>query len=590
LDIIDRSPPTLARTPAGLQDQSALTHRRLLVAFVCVAIWAELQYWLGAILGADGWSTPDVLIFIAFAIVSPWSVLGACNAGIGFWLLRFCDDPLAEAAPFAAADRKTPLAARTAVLLTLRDEDAARAFARLRAVKKSLDATGEGRLFAFFILSDTSDARIARDEEAHFARWREQDSADAQSLHYRRRSANIGYKAGNIRDFCGTFGDGFEFMIPLDADSLMDGETILRLVRIGEAWPKIGIVQSLVVGAPSPSAFARLFQFGMRAGMRVYTMGAAWWAGDCGPYWGHNALVRIAPFRIHCALPRLSDGSHILSHDQIEAALMRRAGYEVRVLPVETGSYEENPPTLAEFMRRDLRWCRGNMQYVDLLTLPGLLPTSRFQLVWAISMFLGAPAFTAIIALAGYEAHFADASAFPTASALAFYVVFLVLHLAPKLAGYVDAALAPGGLARFGGAWRFAVGTVCEIAASLVVGAVTSFNTTGFLLGLAGGRQSAWSGQARDVHRLSWRDAAKALWPHLVFGQTLFWLAITDAPALLAWSAPLTIGYLVAIPFAVATAHPDLGRLFVRAGLCAAPEELDPPHILQTLAASSTPS
>ena len=158
-------------------------------------------------------------------------------------------------------------------------------------------------------------------------------------------------------------------MLPLDADSLMSGEAILRLVRIMQAHPKLGILQSLVVGAPSASAFARIFQFGMRHGMRAYTMGSAWWIGDCGPFWGHNALVRIAPFAEHCHLPILPGqpplGGHVLSHDQVEATLMRRAGYEVRVLPDESGSWEENPPTMFEFSTRDLRWCQGNMQYLQ---------------------------------------------------------------------------------------------------------------------------------------------------------------------------------------------------------------------------------
>ena len=176
-----------------------------------------------------------------------------------------------------------------------------------------------------------------------------------------------------------------DFALTLDADSFMPAETVLRLVRIAQANPSLGILQTLVVGLPSVSVFARVFQFGMRLGMRSYTLGAAWWQGDCGPYWGHNAIIRLAPFIAHCRMPFLPGNGplsgHVLSHDQVEAALMRRAGYEVRVLPVDGVSWEENPPTLMEFSRRDLRWCQGNMQYWHLLTLPGLKPVSRFQLL-----------------------------------------------------------------------------------------------------------------------------------------------------------------------------------------------------------------
>jgi membrane glycosyltransferase len=396
-----RIPPM---TPAGLQSLAELKCRRLLAAALSGVIYLTLLLWLAAILSAGGWTVLRGAILIAFAIAAPWSVLGASNAALGFCLLHLRRDGLAAVAPFAvAAASDAPLQSRTALLLTLRNEDPSRAFQRLRAMRESLEATGSGDHFAFFVLSDTSDSRIASEEEAELDSWRGEAPALADHLHYRRRASNEGYKAGNIRDFVERCGGAFDFMIPLDADSLMDGETILKLVRIGEAHAGVGILQTLVVGAPSNSAFARIFQFGMRQGMRAYTMGASWWAGDCGPFWGHNALIRVAPFAEHCVLLKLEGDRHILSHDQIEAALMRRAGFEVRVLPIECGSYEENPPTLIDFVRRELRWCQGNMQYVKLLDLPDLEPMSRFQLIWAISMFIGAPAWTAVIALESFR-------------------------------------------------------------------------------------------------------------------------------------------------------------------------------------------
>ncbi|MFY9654993.1 MAG: glucans biosynthesis glucosyltransferase MdoH, partial [Methylocystis sp.] len=528
---------------------------------------------------------------IAFAIAAPWSVLGVCNAAIGFWLLHFRSDVLAAVAPFAfSALSETPLQSRTALLLTIRNEDPSRAFRRLRAMHESLEATGFGEHFDYFVLSDTTDGRIAAKEEAELALWRSEDPARGDRLHYRRRASNAGYKAGNIRDFLERWGDGFEFMIPLDADSLMDGSTIVGLVRIGEAHERIGIVQTLVVGAPSASAFARIFQFGMRHGMRAYTMGATWWAGDCGPFWGHNALVRVAPFAHHCVLPMLEGDRHILSHDQIEAALMRRAGFEVRVLPVECGSYEENPPTLIDFVRRDLRWCQGNMQYVSLLGLPDFAPVSRFQLIWAISMFIGAPASIAIIALAALLPALEDASSFPVTSLEALYLTFLGMHLAPKLAGMADVALTPGGLARYGGSARFWFGAAIEIAASFVIGAVTRFSETMFLTGLLIGRTIGWPEQARDPHGLALRETASALWPHLAFGTAIFALAGTVAPSLALWSTPLTLGIVVAIPFALATAATAVGALFQRVGLCATPEELAEPEIFRRLRPKTAPA
>jgi membrane glycosyltransferase len=571
--------------PTGLQTCKDLARRRRIVAAINLSVYAGLLLWLGSLFQQAGWSAIDRAIFIAFAIAAPWSVLGVCNAILGLWLLHWHPDGLSLVAPFAAAgDSAVPLRGRTAMVMTIRNEDVLRALARLAVMKASVDAAGEGKQFDWFVLSDTTDPAIAVREEKAFARWSAHAGSGAAHLHYRRRAANIGYKAGNLRDFCERWGAQFEFMIPLDADSLMDGETILRFVRMGEAHPRIGILQSLVAGAPSASAFARMFQFGMRHGMRTYTMGAAFWAADCGPYWGHNALVRIAPFMAYCALPKLNDGQPILSHDQIEAVLMRRAGFEVRVLPIECGSYEDNPPNLLGFTQRDLRWCEGNMQYLQLLAMPQLLPMSRFQLLWAISMFIGVPAWTAIIILVALmPLSGEDLAAFPSISTALFYILFLIFYLAPKLAGFLDVAMTPGGIVRYGGAGRFAIGAWLEILFSFLVGAATTFRTSLFMIGLLVKRRVGWNGQARDAHSLSWHAAAHGLWPQLVFGLILFALGAMYSPHLLLWSLPLTLGYLLAIPFAKATAAPPLGAWLTRAGLGAIPEELNEPWIFKAL-------
>ncbi len=569
--------------PTPLQDPLELARRRRMVAVMNLTVYLLLLVWLGAILQQDGWSDVDLAIFIAFAIAAPWSVLGFCNAMLGFWLLHMRPDALAKVAPFANdGDAAAPLRVRVAMLMTIRNEDPARAFARLRAMKASVGRTGEAASFDWFMLSDSTDPEIAAREEAAFAKWRLE--GDAARLHYRRRSDNRGYKAGNIGDFCERWGDAYEFMIPLDADSLMDGETILRLTRVGQANPGVGIIQTLVVGSPSASAFARIFQFGMRAGMRVYTMGAAWWGGDCGPFWGHNALVRVAPFAAHCAPPKLDGDRHILSHDQIEAVLMRRAGFEVRVLPLEWGSFEENPPTLVDFLRRDLRWCRGNLQYFKLLSTPGLTPTSRFQLIWAIAMFIGAPAWTAIIALAAMTTLQGGAVSFPVRSTQVLYCLFVGFYFAPKLAGYIDVARTPGGFARYGGAVRFFAGALIEALLSLVIGAAATLQITLYLLSLPFRGAIRWDGQARDAHALTWPCAVRAMWPQLLFGTLVFCIGATRAPRLLLWSLPLTAGYLLAIPAGVVTAWPRLGRWMACLRLCAIPEEFDRPAIFALLA------
>ena len=576
-------------TPAGLQDEAGLRRRRLLVLALNLATLALLLAGLAPILGAGGWSVVDIAIFIAFLFGAPWTVLGFWNAAIGLLLLHGRRDGLKQVAPFAAAgDLATPLALRIAVLMTLRNENPERAFRRLRVVKDSLDATGEGVWFDYFVLSDTSDPAVAGVEEALAEAWSREIGEPAR-LTYRRRSDNAGFKAGNLRDFCERWGERYELMLPLDADSAMAGETILGLARMMQAYPKIGILQSLVVGMPSRSAFARIFQFGMRHGMRPYTMGSAWWSGDCGPFWGHNALVRIVPFRDYCHLPVLPGkpplGGAVMSHDQVEATLMRRAGYEVRVLPVEGGSWEENPPTMLDFAKRDLRWCLGNLQYLKLLDLPGLRPMSRFQLVWAILMFLGLPAWTLMISLLPLAAVQARAVAdYPAAAVVCLYLLFLAMYLSPKLAGFADILLTRGGVRRYGGVGRFLLSAVIELLFAFLQGAVSSFRTTLFMVGLLFGQvRIGWNGQARDAHALSLATAFAGLWPHLLFGVYLFVALGTLAPAVLLWSLPLTAGYVLAIPFAMLTAWPAAGAWLARHGLCGIPEDFDMPPVLAAI-------
>lgn len=576
-------------TPAGLQDEAVLRRRRRLVLTLNLLTLAALLAGFAHVLAAGGWTVADVAIFVAFLFGAPWTVLGFWNAAIGLWLLHARKDGLAEVAPFAAAgEQATPLALRTAVLMTLRNEDPARAFRRLKVVKDSLDATGEGVWFDYFVLSDTNDPAVAGAEAALAEAWSREIGEPAR-LTYRRRADNAGFKAGNLRDFCERWGERYELMLPLDADSVMAGETILGMARMMQAYPKLGILQSLVVGMPSHSAFARIFQFGMRQGMRPYTMGSAWWGGDCGPFWGHNALVRIAPFRDSCHLPVLPGGpplgGAVMSHDQVEATLMRRAGYEVRVLPVEGGSWEENPPTMLDFAKRDLRWCLGNLQYLKLLDLPGLKPMSRFQLVWAILMFLGLPAWTLMIALLPLKVMEDRVVAdYPVALAVGLYVLFLAMYLSPKLAGFADILLTRGGVGRYGGAARFLASAVIEVLFAFLQGAVSSFRTTLFMIGLAFGKvRIGWNGQARDAYALSLTTAFAGLWPHLLFGAYLFVALGALSPAVLLWSLPLTAGYVLAIPFAMLTAWPSAGAWLARQGLCGIPEDFDMPPVLATI-------
>ena len=578
-------------TPAGLQAIATLNARRLIFLVLNVVTWLLLLFWAGAILSAGGWTLLTSVLLVCVALGTPWTVLGFWNAAIGLWQLRDRTRGLHDVAPFLPS-RKTAgaLTVKTAVLMTLRNEDPARALLRLKTVKASLDATGHGACFSYFVLSDTDRDDVALREEEAVAAWRAEDP-DRVRIVYRRRKQNSGFKAGNVRDFCVRWGDGFELMLPLDADSLMTGPAIVDLVRVMQAHPKLGILQSLVVGAPSSSAFSRIFQFGMRLGMRTYTMGQAWWTGDCGPFWGHNALLRIKPFAEHCVLPALSGrpplGGDLLSHDQVEAVLMRRAGFEVRVMPVECGSYEDNPPDALEFGRRDVRWCQGNLQYLKLIGLPGLQAVSRFQLLWAILMFAGVPAWTLLIALLPFAAAHAQSFAeFPSGSAEALYLLLLLLYLMPKLAAIIDAISTRGEVRRFGGPLRFATGAVIEIIFSFLLGGMSTIRTSIFMMGLLFGKSTSWSGQRRDVEGVLWSDAMSVLWPQLLFGLAVSVSLAIVSPEMLLWSLPVTSGFLLAVPFTVLTASPAAGRFLRRHGIAGIPEDFAIPREIGALQAS----
>jgi membrane glycosyltransferase len=576
-----------AETPAGLQDKRALMLRRIVFATVNLATLAALIWGLVNVFGRGGWSASDVVILISFLVGAPWTVMGLWNAVIGVWLLHGPRNGLALTAPhLAAGDTDAPITDRVALAMTVRNEDPLRSFQRLAVMRASLDATGWGRNFDIFILSDTTDPEIAATEERLFHAMRAE--LGGPRTNYRRRRANEGFKAGNVREFLTRQGRDHDFYLPLDSDSLMSGATILRMVRIMQAYPRLGILQSLVVGTPAPSGFARIFQFGMRHGMRSYTMGAAWWQGDCGPYWGHNALIRVRPFRRHCRLPLLPGkpplGGHILSHDQVEAVLMRRAGYEVRVIPVEGESWEDNPPTLMDFTNRDLRWCQGNMQYWKLLGLRGLRPVSRFQIFTAIMMYMGAPAWMVMTATAAAKLLEGHAGEVNIAFGIAMFFIMFAVSLVPKLMGLLDIALTTGGAARYGGRVRFALGGLLEMIFSILMAPVVAFRVTLFLIGLVFGRSVIWSGQNRDAYRLSWADAARGLWPQTLFGiGLLVSIGLVKGMDTVAWAGPMIAGLILAIPFAVLTALPRFGRFAARMGLCATPDEVETPQILRDL-------
>jgi membrane glycosyltransferase len=585
------SPPQAIPADAAGND---VFGRRVLFAVLFASTMAGLLALAALALAPGGFGMVDLALFALFAVTLPWMVAGFWNAVIGLVIVRCCADPVAAVIPMVAPIRgDEPVTASSAILLCIRNELPERMIRNLELMLAGLDAAGCGGRFSLYVLSDTSDARIASTEEACFtaltSRWR-----GRIEITYRRRAVNTGFKAGNIRDFCERWGSNHDFAVTLDADSLMTADAILRLVRIMQANPRLGILQGLIVGLPSTSAFARVFQFGMRLGMRSYTIGSAWWQADCGPYWGHNAVLRLEPFIAYCALPPLSkDGAedrHILSHDQIEAVLMRAAGYDVRVLPQEDLGWEENPPTLIEFIRRDLRWCQGNMQYWPFLLLPGLRPVSRYQLALAIVMFIGSPAWIGLLVLGTLAVAFSDtpASLIRADAGMALFMCMLVMWFAPKIASAIEVLLHSELRRGFGGVGLFVINLVIESVFSILLCPILWFGHTIFLSGLLFGREIGWIGQTRDGHAVPFTLALRNFWPHTLFGSVAFGLLAMTQPAAVPYALVLAGGPALSIPFAMMTAWPWLGSLAARVGIGRLPEETARPAVLLALALPAT--
>lgn len=578
-------------TPAGYSGLAIHWRRRLVLALNLATI-AVLGFLVFRVLSPAGISWPETIMLGGFLLATPWTVLGFWNAVIGLILLHGFGDPARSVYPFYADAREARpdcLSSRTALTTFLRNEDPVPVFDRLEAMWESLRSTGLDRHFHFFLLSDTSDVEIATAEERAFARLADNiERGGGERPVYRRRKVNVGFKAGNIHDFLDVHGADYDFFLPLDSDSVMAGDVIVRLVAAMEHHPEIGILQTLVVGTPATSGFARMFQFGMRHGMRSFTMGSAWWSADCGPYWGHNALIRTGAFQAHCRLPVLPGspplGGHILSHDQLEAAFMRRGGYEVRVLPIETRSFEANPPTLPDFAGRDLRWCQGNMQYFRFLFEPGLKPISRFQVLQAILMYIAPPAWIAMMLAAIWQGLTVGLSPAKLELGVWLFVTIFLLSVTPKLAGGLDVLLSHGATKRYGGLFRFGLSMFFELVAAMLMAPIVAVYVSTFLVGLLFGRSVTWSGQNRDRLGVSLPSAAKAMAVQTAIGCVLA-VVIYQGGGIWAvlWSLPFVCGLCLAIPFTIFTASPVFGRWTTRFGLFSIPEESHMPRVLSRI-------
>ena len=551
------------------------------------------------ILEANGLTGVELAGLALFFGLFAW-IAGAFWTAIAGFAIQLAGRDPAGLDPAEVADR--PLNTRTAIVMPIYHEDPDRVGAGLDAVWSSLSRQPGQAAFDLFILSDSYDPGVALAEEAMYQRLVARHKAFGR-VFYRRRTDRGEHKAGNIADFVRRFGYGYECMIVLDADSIMSGDALVTLARLMEAHPEIGILQTLPLPVGRETLFARLIQFGARMQSPMLAAGLAFWQLGESNYWGHNAIVRLRPFARYCRLPKLSGrppfGGAILSHDFVEAAFMRRAGYEVRQLPDVIGSWEEVPANVIDYAARDRRWTQGNLQHARVLHFSGLHPLSRIHFVTGILAYVSSPMWLALLLLSSVLSAI-EAAKLPqyflpglhslphwpeirTGEAMVLFVLTLIVLLLPKVLG-AYLALRDRRLRRgFGGAARLCASLLVEQLFSMLLAPSMMLFHSAFVAQTLLGRTVSWNAQARGDRGVTLREAFRRQTWQLIFGAAWAVIMLRAAPQFFWWLTPVLVGLVLGVWLTMWTSRVSAGRLARRWGLLLTPEETTPPPELAAL-------
>jgi len=570
-------------TPHHAPVEDEALKRRLVVILGALVIAALVGGLMLMVLSLDGLTWLELVMVGLSGLLAAWVGLGFMTASVGFAL------SLGGKSEQTATLDQDP-GTRTAILLPTYNEDPGLIFSAVQAIAEDLRRIGAAEGYEVFVLSDTRDGGVAEEEVAGLLRTRLRLGSEPR-LHYRRREANIDRKSGNIAEWVETCGAGFDYMLVLDADSLMTGETIQALKAGMDADPRLGLLQSVptIVNAETP--FARLQQFAARLYGPVFAQGHQWWSASEGNYYGHNAILRTRAFAESAGLPHLTGprpfGGHILSHDFVEAALLRRRGWTVRSMAGLSGSYEEAPPTLLDMAVRDRRWCQGNLQHARVLNAAGLHWVSRMHLALGIFAYLAPALWLASVVIGAIvwpALHVSPGSARYVEIEGLFWLT-LALLIVPKVLALVLAMRSAETRRGFGGASTLMLGFLVESLASLLTAPVMMVMQSMAVLDVLIGRDSGWSPQRREGVELGVRDVWRAHGAHVVLGLAGAVGAFLVSRYFLLWASPIFLSLALSAILSFHTAKPRLGRALRRRGLLSIPEEHDPPPVLQRSAA-----
>jgi membrane glycosyltransferase len=576
--------------------------RRLVLLGLIAVTSVMASSHMAEVLPHRGTTFLEFLVIIVFAVLFAWISIGFWEAMAGLFTLLRRYDRFSKTLEDHPASSLEGTGARTAVLFPIANEDVERVFAGIRATYESLKDTGQLPLFDFFILSDSSDPDKWVEEEIAWARTcRSLGTADR--IFYRRRRVNLKRKSGNISDFCRRWGKNYRYMVVMDADSVMNGTTLVRMVLSMERHTRVGILQTAPLAVNRETVIARTQQFATHVYGPMFAAGLHYIQLGDSHFWGHNAIIRVAPFMEHCSLPELRGkpprGGYILSHDFVEAAFMRRGGWEVWLAHELEGSYEEVPPTLLEELKRDRRWCQGNLQHIRLLFTKGLFSAHRALFLHGAMSYGSSLLWVLFLALSSAEAiaeAFRTPVYFPSGRALfpkwpvwhpqwAFTLLATtaVILFMPKLISVLLVLLKRGRAKGFGGAFRLFASLGLEVLLSALLAPMRMLFHSKFVFLTLLGRQVGWGPQQRSDLGTSWREASRfhgsgvilaLLWGAalFMFNRSFFW-----------WNTPVLIPLVLSIPLSVWSSRASAGKALRKLGLLRIPEETMRPKELCTL-------